>query len=203
MTRKNIPDARNRILQAAVQIFAEKSFEGSRVEEIAREANVPKSVIYYHFKSKDEILEVLIKNFLKDYLELISIAETDTHQKKAEELPERMRSRYSDFEEKNADFIRILLIESLKKSNGKPAVFRIVEAMIEKESMFSAVGHWNDYDRQERLVAEFFTNIIPKYAYICFRESWMNYFGIGKEDLGERFAKVFMATHGAYHKYHE
>lgn len=34
MSRKNIPDAKNRILQAAIKIFAEKSFEGSRVEEI-------------------------------------------------------------------------------------------------------------------------------------------------------------------------
>ena len=55
------------------------------------------------------------------------------------------------------------MIESLKKSNGKPVVFKIVEAMIEKEATFQAVDKWNSYDRQERLVAEFFTHIIPKY----------------------------------------
>jgi len=203
MTRKNIPDAKNRILQAAIKVFAEKSFEGSRVDEIAQEASVPKSVIYYHFKSKDEILEVLIQNFLRDYIELITMAENDTHQTKAQELADRIQNRYSKFEENNADLIRIILIESLKKSTGKPVIFDIVEAMIEKENTFRVIDNWNSYDKQERLVAEFFTNIIPNYAYICFRDSWTNYFGIPKESLSQLFTKVFMATHGAYHKYHE
>ncbi|MCC5468430.1 TetR/AcrR family transcriptional regulator [Pelosinus baikalensis] len=200
MIRKNIPDAKNRILQAAIQVFAEKSFEGSRVDEIAQEANVPKSVIYYHFKSKDEILEVLIQNFLQGYLNLLAMDETDTHQKRVEQLTERFETRYSKFEENNADIIRIIMIESLKKSNEKPVIFKMVEAMIEKEI---ALHHWSNDEKHERLVAEFFTRFIPTYAYTCFRESWMKYFDIEKEGLDKLFAKIFMATHGAYHKYHE
>jgi AcrR family transcriptional regulator len=200
MIKKNIPDAKNRILQAAIQVFAEKSFEGSRVDSIAKEANVPKSVIYYHFKSKDEILGVLIEDFLREYLDLIVMEETDTHQKRGEQLSERFETRYSKFEEKNADLIRIIMIECLKKSNEKPIVFKMVEDMIEKET---ALHHWNNDEKQERLVAEFFTRFIPTYAYTCFRESWMKYFSIEKEALDKLFAKTFMATHGAYHKYHE
>jgi AcrR family transcriptional regulator len=67
----NIPNARERILQTAVKIFAEKSFEGSRIDEIAREAKVPKSLIYYHFKNKDAILEALTENFINEYMKLI------------------------------------------------------------------------------------------------------------------------------------
>lgn len=203
MIRKNIPDAKNRILQAAIEVFAEKSFAGSRVDEIAEAANVPKSVIYYHFKSKDEILEILIQDFVKNYLELITVAEKDTHQSKAQELADRIQNRYAQFEENNADLIRIILIESLKKSNGIPVIFKIVEAMIEKESTFSGLEIWNEHDKQERLVAEFFTNIIPNYAYICFRDAWTEHFDIKSEGLSKLFTKVFMATHGAYHKYHE
>lgn len=65
-----MPDARQRILDAAVSVFAEKSFEGSRIDEIAKEANVPKSLIYYHFRSKDEMLDVLMNGFIRDYEEL-------------------------------------------------------------------------------------------------------------------------------------
>lgn len=203
MIKKNIPDAKNRILQAAIQVFAEKSFEGSRVDSIAKEANVPKSVIYYHFKSKDEILEILIQNFVREYLDLIAVAENDTHQSKAQELKDRIPNQYAQFMENNADLIRIMLIESLKKSNDKPVVFKIVEALIKKESTFSGLENWNGYDKQERLVAEFFTNIIPNYAYICFRDAWTDYFAIKPEGLSKIFTKVFMETHGAYHKYHE
>jgi AcrR family transcriptional regulator len=197
MIRKNVPDAKNRILQAAIQVFAEKSFEGSRVDEIAKAANVPKSVIYYHFKSKDEILEMLIQDFLQNYLSLIKMDETDTHQTRVEQLADRFESLYSKFEEKNADLVRIIMIESLKKSNDKPFIFKMVEAMIEKEN---ALHHWSHDEKHERLVAEFFTRFIPNYAYTCFRESWMNYFGIEKENLDKLFAKIFMATHGAYHR---
>jgi AcrR family transcriptional regulator len=203
MVRKNTPDAKHRILQAAIQVFAEKSFAGSRVDEIAEMANVPKSVIYYHFKSKDEILEVLIQDFVRSYLELITVAEQDTHQSKAQVLEDRVQNRYSQFEEENADLIRIILIESLKKTNDTPVVFQIVEAMIAKESTFSGVAHWKEYNKQERLVAEFFTNIIPNYAFICFRQAWAEYFDIKAAEVSKIFTKVFMATHGAYHKYHE
>jgi len=143
---------------------------------------------------------VLIQSFLQDYLKLIRMDETDTHQKRAEQLTERFETQYSKFEENNADLIRIIMIESLKKSNKKPVIFTMVEAMIQKEI---ALQHWSNDEKQERLVAEFFTRFIPSYAYTCFRESWMNYFGIEKENLDQLFAKTFMATHGAYHKYHE
>lgn len=203
MSRTNIPDARNRILQAAVEIFSAKSFDGSRVDEIAERASVPKSLIYYHFKSKNEILEALIKKFLYQYLELITVAETDTHQVKAEELQERIQTKYWMFAENNSDLIRIILVESLKKSTAKPVIFKIVESMIEKESTYLISDTSDNYDKQERLVAEFFTNLIPISAYFCFRDSWINHFQMEEKNLNNIFINVFMATHGAYHKFHK
>lgn len=201
--RKNNPDAKDRILKAAIKVFAEKSFEGSRVDEIAKEANVSKSLIYYHFKSKDEILEVMVHSFLEEYLDLIKVAEVDTHQTKEKEMKKRFENLYSGFQEKNADLIRIILIDSLKKSNKKPIVFRIVEKLIEMEMKFSINQDGQIYDYQERLVAEFFTDIMPNYAYICFSEAWTEYFNIKKSDLDDIFSNAIIASHGAYHKYHK
>jgi TetR/AcrR family transcriptional regulator, fatty acid metabolism regulator protein len=45
-----------KILRAAIKIFAEKGFFNSRVSEIAREANVADGTIYLYFKNKDDIL---------------------------------------------------------------------------------------------------------------------------------------------------
>ena len=45
-----------RILKAAVKVFAEKGFYNSRVSEIAKEANVADGTIYLYFKNKDDIL---------------------------------------------------------------------------------------------------------------------------------------------------
>jgi AcrR family transcriptional regulator len=202
MERKNIPDAKNRILQAALKVFAEKSFEGSRIDEVAREAGVPKSLIYYHFKSKNEIFEVLISNFIQEYLALIQGTEKDTHQTKAEKIPGRLLDTRA-FGERNADLIRIMLIDSLKKSTQEPIVFKVVEAMVAMEAKSGTSRDPEKYNRNERLVAEFFTSLLPNYAYLCFADSWVNYFGMDKKEFDKLFFKIITTTHGAYHKEHD
>ncbi|HWT73866.1 MAG TPA: TetR/AcrR family transcriptional regulator [Mobilitalea sp.] len=196
----NTPNARERILNTAVKIFAEKSYEGSRIDEIAKAANVPKSLIYYHFKSKDEILQVLIDNFIKEYMELIGDTVDENHQEKAEELPGRMRSRYHEFGQKNADLVRVILIDSLKKTKEKPVLFQIIDAMIAKETQ-----HQRDenYDIQERRIAEFFTSFMPNYAYLCFADAWTQYFQVDRKRFDQLYLKVYEETHGAYHKNHD
>lgn len=203
MTRKNTPEARGRILQAAVKIFAEKSFEGSRIDEIAKEANVPKSLIYYHFKSKDDILEVLTQNFIDEYMKLIKAAEQDTHETKAQELSRRIQNQYADFGQRNADLIRVMFIDSLKKSKEKPILFKIVEEMVEAERKLPKFQALQNYDVQERRVAEFFTSMIPLYAYICFSESWIKYFTMEKETFGKLFLEIVIEAHADYHRKHD
>jgi Transcriptional regulator len=195
----NIPNARERILKAAIKIFAEKSFEGSRIEEIAREANVPKSLIYYHFKSKDEIFEVLAENFIKEYMSIIEAVPNETHEEKAVELPSRMKNIYYEFGQRNADLVRLIFIDSLKKTKEEPIVFKVLEAMVKKESEKNTD---KKYDIQERRIAEFFTSFIPNYAYVCFADSWSNYFNIERKQFDHLYLKVYEETHGAYHKNH-
>src|SRR5437868_15220458 len=50
------PGKRERILEAAVRIFAEKGFYNAKVSEIAHEAGVADGTIYLYFKSKDDLL---------------------------------------------------------------------------------------------------------------------------------------------------
>lgn len=199
---KNLSDGYNKILQASIKVFAEKSFEGSRIDEIAKEAGVPKSLIYYHFKNKDEILQLLTDKFANEFSELIKIAENDTHKSRAEKLSERLSGLYVEFEKRNADLIRVMLIESLKKNKEKPILFGIAEAIINTEKKFP-VNKDKDFNTNERLVAEFFTRLIPNYAYMCFSDAWAEHFEVEKPKLDELFVQTMVKTHGAYHKNHE
>jgi TetR/AcrR family transcriptional regulator, fatty acid metabolism regulator protein len=45
-----------RILKAALKVFAEKGFYSTRISEIAKEANVADGTIYLYFKNKDDLL---------------------------------------------------------------------------------------------------------------------------------------------------
>jgi AcrR family transcriptional regulator len=53
-------DARERILAAAEKLFAERGFDRTSTARIATEAGVPHGLIFYHFKTKMDLLLALI-----------------------------------------------------------------------------------------------------------------------------------------------
>ncbi len=55
---------KERILDEAEKLFAVKGFEGTGIEEIAKRVRIRKSVIYYHFKNKEEILQTMLDEFV-------------------------------------------------------------------------------------------------------------------------------------------
>lgn len=54
-------ERRNRILQAARDIFAREGFRDAEVKTIAKQAGVGKATIYKHFDSKDDILLTIVE----------------------------------------------------------------------------------------------------------------------------------------------
>ena len=60
--------ADQRILEAAEQLFFERSFDGVAVDDIGRAAGMSGSAIYRHFPGKDAILAALFNRMLDDLL---------------------------------------------------------------------------------------------------------------------------------------
>ena len=54
-TRPSADATRDRILAAALDLFADRSFEGATTREIAQQAGVSQPSLNYHFRSKDEL----------------------------------------------------------------------------------------------------------------------------------------------------
>jgi len=67
-------DKRERILDAAVRVFARKGFYATRVSEVARAAGVADGTIYLYFKSKDELLVSLFEHRVE---RLLAFLETE------------------------------------------------------------------------------------------------------------------------------
>lgn len=53
-------ETRQQLLAAAMKVFAERGYDGTRVAEIAREAGVTTGAIYNHFDSKADLLTAAI-----------------------------------------------------------------------------------------------------------------------------------------------
>lgn len=58
-------DKHERIIKAALKIFAKKGFYNSKVSEIAKEAEVADGTIYLYFKNKDDILISVFETEMK------------------------------------------------------------------------------------------------------------------------------------------
>ncbi len=62
------PEKYDRILEAALAVFAEKGFFVSRVSDIADRANVADGTVYLYFKNKDEILATAISTAFDTFM---------------------------------------------------------------------------------------------------------------------------------------
>jgi len=56
-------DTRARIQQIAVELFTEHGYEGTSLREIAERLGVTKAALYYHFKSKEDIVLSLVEDY--------------------------------------------------------------------------------------------------------------------------------------------
>ncbi len=59
------------ILDAAIKVFAEKGYHGSRVSDIAVEAGIAYGLVYHYFKNKEEILDTIFRERWSGFLEAI------------------------------------------------------------------------------------------------------------------------------------
>lgn len=63
--RLSADERRKQILQIATELFAEKGFAGTRTREIADIANISETLIFQHFKSKEDLYKaILLENLV-------------------------------------------------------------------------------------------------------------------------------------------
>jgi AcrR family transcriptional regulator len=86
-------DTRAQLQSVALELFAEHGYDSTSLREIAERLGITKAAVYYHFRSKDEILASLIEDFLAQLDGLVRWGESQRHS--AATRVEVLR-RYSD-----------------------------------------------------------------------------------------------------------
>jgi len=59
----------NRILYEAMRIFLAKGYHGTSIEDITRAARLTKGALYWHFKSKEDLLKRIVEEYEKRFLD--------------------------------------------------------------------------------------------------------------------------------------
>lgn len=65
-------DARDRIVEAALTVFAQRGFDGATTREIAKEANVSSALIHHHFKDKESLWKLVGERISEEFIEAIT-----------------------------------------------------------------------------------------------------------------------------------
>ncbi len=67
----DVKTTRERIIDSAEAIFAEKGFGGARVKDISARAQVSSAMIHYYFNSKEDLHRAVLTRMVEDLVDLV------------------------------------------------------------------------------------------------------------------------------------
>ena len=119
-------DTRARIQQVALELFAEQGYDKTALREIAERLDVTKAALYYHFKSKEDIVRSLVEDY---YGQLDALISWGREQEMSARTRGEILSRYVQIVAEGNEVFRMLhqnqaAVNSLATAKGRGELFR-------------------------------------------------------------------------------
>ena len=187
---KQIATTRETILKVAEKLFAKKGFDGSRVDEIAKKANVNKALIYYYFKSKEDLLGEIIKIRINELMKLGEMIKKELNNLKNEEVDDFLTDHFLKIVKEYRDFIKVVLSETLKSKSNDHSIFSIADIFYARiqERLHKKRNKLKLEDRDA--FSYFFFILMPFAAFIIFNQKWANYYHTDIKEDSDIFLKT-------------
>ena len=193
MTKTGKQNVKAKILSAAEALFAHRGFDATGIDAIAKKAGITKSLIYYYFKSKDDILSELFDNFGKKSVEA-KHSITDIWRQNPELTIEDIIRQYSlPFMMQFKNIIKIAFTESLKDAPENPHVniFRYFEQNFQAGYQIAERHGVRYEDKPATSLAGFFLIFAPLFSFTIFSDEWCEHYRMDMETTTEIFIKAF------------
>jgi AcrR family transcriptional regulator len=98
-------DTRQRLIEVAVDLFTRHSFAGTSLQMIADEMGFTKAAIYYHFRSREELLAAVVEPIFEQLSAIITVAES---QRSAAARADHMLLGYAELAVANRALVSVL-----------------------------------------------------------------------------------------------
>ena len=202
MTRKDKENVQKKILAAAETLFAGRGFDATGIDLIAKTAGITKSLIYYYFKSKDEILTALFDIFVKKTIEMkkrivdLWIAEPTLGVDKI------IRNYTLPFMMENKDVIKIAFTESIKDVDDVPHlnIFKYFDQNFNAGYEVSEKMGFKSEKNQQDLISGFFLFFAPLFSFVIFSDEWCDHYKIDMKTASGMFADSIGKLYSAFAK---
>ncbi|MHB1276637.1 MAG: TetR/AcrR family transcriptional regulator [Candidatus Humimicrobiaceae bacterium] len=119
---------KNKILESAISIFSIKDYEKTDINEICEKAHISKGAFYYHFNSKQDLLLVLLNQWMGSIGDILDKADKESKDLTSTliNLPNKLKSAFT----KDLNQITIFL-QFYIKGISDPALKDTVKASYE------------------------------------------------------------------------
>ena len=124
-------ERREQLLDVGRQLFAERGYDGTAVEEVAARAGVSKPVVYEHFGGKEGLYAVVVDREVQRLLDMVTNALTGDN---PHLLLQQATLAMLTYVEDQADGFRILVRESpvgLEKGGGFATIISDIASQVE------------------------------------------------------------------------
>lgn len=117
-TRLTAEQRRERILEAARQVFLESGFAGARTRRIAEEAGITEALLYRYFPSKADIFRAAVHEPLEQFTEhlLATTQDIDTRQGDRQQLLKQVNEQLLKFMADSGPFLAVVLLSELNEA---------------------------------------------------------------------------------------
>ena len=105
VTAVRAADSRQRFIDAAIRLFARRSFAGTSLQMIADEVGVTKSAVHHHFRTREELLTAVVEPLGAELRAAVAAAET---QRSRRARAERMLTGFTDLVIRNRVLVPVL-----------------------------------------------------------------------------------------------
>jgi AcrR family transcriptional regulator len=113
-------DTRQRLLDVAVALISQHGFAGTSLQMIADELGFTKAAIYYHFRTRDQLLIALMEPLLQQIRQVVETAES---QNTARSQMEAMVQGFAGVVAKNRSLAAVMVFD--------PSVHRVLQSQPE------------------------------------------------------------------------
>jgi AcrR family transcriptional regulator len=122
--------SRERILQAATELFARHGYAGTSVDRLARRSGIAKTAIYHHFGSKERLLAAVLEQAATTWIEGISQAARQSGEP-GDRLDRALAGMRLLLEEKPW-ILNLLQILALEVAGERPEVRATLQAIVQR-----------------------------------------------------------------------
>jgi AcrR family transcriptional regulator len=148
LEQKKMTEKQRNILEAAIHLFAEKGYNGTTTNEIAKLAGVAEATIFKHYRTKKGLLLQLvipvISKFASPFI-LNTLVEILEQEKAIEEILQDLIKDRTKLIENNWKIIRIVIVEGLFHTDLRQALQdhvakHVVDTVCQKVDHLKAIG---------------------------------------------------------------